>query len=434
MVTIQQCDALQILDSRGFPTIMVRVLLNDGSIGSASIPSGASTGTHEALERRDQDSKDHFGKSVHGCVESVKTEIDSALKGRSPFDQALIDQTLISLDGTKNKSRLGANTLLGVSLATARAAAASKQVELYSYLGGFGRAILPCPMFNVLNGGVHADNSIDFQEFMIRPHGAPSFQEAIRWAAEVYQTLKKILKKKGYSVSVGDEGGFAPNVTSNEECLDLLVDAICQAGYKPGSDISLSMDVAASELIDHASKLYIEPKKKARREKYEERSKEQQVAYIASLVKSYPIDSIEDALGEDDWAGWKLLQKKLGDRVQIVGDDLFVTNPDFLEKGIQEQAANAILIKLNQIGTLTETIDVIERAKRGGFGTIISHRSGETEDSFIADLAVAFRTGQIKTGAPCRSERTSKLNRLLLIEHLSKGTGAFVDGNRFSGR
>lgn len=429
MVTIQQCDALQILDSRGLPTIQVRVRLDDGTVGTASVPSGASTGTHEALEKRDNDQEKYLGKSVEECVQSVQTEINIALKGQSPFLQAAIDETLIALDGTPNKSRLGANALLGTSLAVARAAAASKKLELYEYLGGFGRVVLPCPMFNVINGGAHADNGLDFQEFMIRPHGAPSFKEAIRWASEVYQTLKKLLKKKGYAVNVGDEGGFAPDVHSNEECLELLVDAICQAGYKPGSDISLAMDCAASEFYDASTQKYIEKKAKAKGSSFQKRTSEQQVEYIASLMKSYPIDSVEDALSEDDWSGWAYLEKKLGNSMQIVGDDLFVTNPTFLERGIRERAANAILIKLNQIGTLTETIDVIEQAKRGGFSTVISHRSGETEDSFIADLAVAFRTGQIKTGAPCRSERTSKLNRLLLIEHLSLDTALFIDGN-----
>jgi len=430
MTTIEQIDALEVLDSRGLPTIMVRVLLDDGSVGSAMIPSGASTGTHEALEKRDGDAERYGGKGVLTCVQSVKTEIHQMLKGKSPFQQAVIDELLITLDGTENKSRLGANAILGTSLAVARAGAASKKIELYEYLGGFERVYLPCPMFNVINGGAHADNGLDFQEFMIRPHAATSFSEALRWGCEVYQTLKKLLKKKGYAVNVGDEGGFAPDVASNEECLDLLVDAICQAGYQPGSDISLALDCAASEFFDAKKKLYIEKKKKAKGKSFQERTPEEQIAYLSSLLKAYPIDSIEDGLAEEDWPSWHKMTKELSSKVQIVGDDIFVTNPRFLERGIEEKSANAILIKLNQIGTLTETIDVVESARRAGFRTVISHRSGETEDPFIADFAVALRTGQLKTGAPCRSERTAKFNRLLLIEHLSEGSARFIDSNR----
>jgi len=429
MTTIQQIDALEVLDSRGLPTLMVRVLLEDGSVGSALVPSGASTGSHEALEKRDGDGERYGGKGVLSCVQSVKTEIHHTLKGRSPFQQAVLDQLLITLDGTENKSRLGANALLGTSLAVARAAAVSKKVELYEYLGGFGRVYLPCPMFNVINGGAHADNGLDFQEFMIRPHAAPSFKEAMRWGCEVYQTLKKILKKKGYAVNVGDEGGFAPDISSNEECLEILVDAICQAGYQPGSEISLALDCAASEFFDAKKKLYVEKKKKMKGKSFQERTPEEQIAYLATLLKAYPIDSIEDGLSEEDWASWRKMTKQLSSKVQIVGDDIFVTNPQFLERGIEEKSANAILIKLNQIGTLTETLDVIERARRAGLRAVISHRSGETEDSFIADLAVAYRTGQLKSGAPCRSERTSKFNRLLLIEHLSEGSSRFIDSN-----
>ena len=429
MTTIQKCDALEVLDSRGFPTLLVRVLLDDGSVGSALVPSGASTGSHEALEKRDGDTTRFLGKGVLSCVEAVRTEIHHTLQGRSPFQQATIDELLIALDGTDNKSRLGANALLGTSMAVARAAAASKKVELYEYLGGCNRIYLPCPMFNVINGGAHADNGLDFQEFMIRPHAAPSFKEAIRWSCEVYQTLKKLLKKKGYAVNVGDEGGFAPDIGSNEECFEILVDAICQAGYQPGSEISLAIDCAASEFFDSKKKLYVEKKKKARGKPFEERTSEEQIAYLGTLLKSYPIDSIEDGLSEEDWASWKKMTKALSSKVQIVGDDIFVTNPQFLERGIEEKSANAILIKLNQIGTVTETIDVIERARRAGWRAVVSHRSGETEDSFIADLVVAFRTGQLKSGAPCRSERTSKFNRLLLIEYLSEGSSCFIDSN-----
>lgn len=430
MTTIESIRALEILDSRGLPTVAVRVQLKNGLQGCASVPSGASTGTYEAIERRDGDKKRYGGKGVRDVVASVNTEIHECLHGLNVLDQVDIDHRLISLDGTENKSRLGANAILGTSLACARAAASSLGLELYCYLGGVRPAIMPCPMFNVLNGGVHADNSIDFQEFMVRPHGASSFTEALRWGAEVYQSLKTILKRKGLIVSVGDEGGFAPNLRSDSEALDLLVDAITQAGYKPGADIAIGLDCAASELYDEKTKRYVEKKRKARNETFASRTTEEQIAYLQQLVRAYPIDSIEDGLAEQDWDGWKLLTKTMGSSIQIVGDDLFVTNPKFLERGIAEMSANAILIKLNQIGTLTETIQTVERARRIGWRTVVSHRSGETEDSFIADLTVALGCGQIKTGAPCRSERTAKYNRLLLIEDVEHGNSYFLDTNR----
>ena len=430
MTTIESIRGLEILDSRGHPTIAVRVRLANGIIGTAAVPSGASTGAYEAIERRDGNKKRYGGKGVCDVVTSVNTEINECLKGFSIFDQSAIDHRLITLDGTENKSRLGANGILGASLACARAAAHTLGLELYRYLGGAGQAIMPCPMFNVLNGGVHADNCIDFQEFMIRPHGAPSFAEALRWGVETYQSLRTILKRKGLTVSVGDEGGFAPNVRSDDEALDLLVDAITQAGYKPGSEISIGIDCAASELYDEKEKRYIEKKRRERKEEFKSRTTDEQIAYLQHLVSQYPIDSIEDGLSEKDWDGWQRLTKALGSSIQIVGDDLFVTNPKFLERGITEKSANAILIKLNQIGTLTETIQTIQRARRVGWRTVVSHRSGETEDTFIADLSVGLGCGQIKTGAPCRSERTAKYNRLLVIEDIEAGNSVFLDTNR----
>jgi enolase len=430
MTTIDSVRALEILDSRGFPTVCVRVRLANGVTGMASVPSGASTGSHEAIERRDGDKSRYHGKGVLGVVASVQSEINASLQGISVFDQAAIDARLIALDGTDNKSRLGANGILGTSLACARAAAMSLGVELYRYLGGVGQAIMPCPMFNVLNGGAHADNSIDFQEFMIRPHGASSFAEALRWGSEVYHTLRSILKRKNMVVNVGDEGGFAPNLRSDDEALDLLVDAITQSGFQPGVDISIGLDCAASELYDEHERRYIEKKRKARNERYATRTSDEQIAYLQKLVTTYPIDSIEDGLAEQDWEGWGRLMKALGSTIQIVGDDLFVTNQKFLERGIAEKSANAILIKLNQIGTLTETIQTIQRARRVGWRTVVSHRSGETEDSFIADLSVGLGCGQIKTGAPCRSERNAKYNRLLLIEDMEEGSSVFLDTNR----
>jgi enolase len=430
MTTIESIRALEILDSRGQPTIAVRVRLVNGIVGCAAVPSGASTGAYEAIERRDGNKKRYNGKGVRDVVTSVNTEIHECLKGFNIFDQPGIDNRLIALDSTENKSRLGANGILGASLACARAAAATLGIELYRYLGGAGPVIMPCPMFNVLNGGVHADNSIDFQEFMIRPHGAPSFAEALRWGVETYHSLRSILKKKGYTVSVGDEGGFAPNLRSDAEVLDTLVDAITQAGYKPGSEISIALDCAASELYDEKEKRYIEKKRRERKESFASRTSDEQIAYLQQLVNTYPIDSIEDGLSEKDWEGWQKLNSVVGSTIQIVGDDLFVTNPKFLERGITEKSANAILIKLNQIGTLTETLQTIQRARRVGWRTVVSHRSGETEDTFIADLSVGLGCGQIKTGAPCRSERTAKYNRLLFIEDCEAGNSVFIDTNR----
>jgi enolase len=409
--------------------VFVQVELENGIVGSASVPSGASTGSHEAIERRDGDKGRYLGKGVLEVVSSVNTEIDAALRGVELQDQAWVDDLLIALDGTDNKSRLGANALLGTSLAVARACAQSYGMELFRYIGGCGPVMMPCPMFNVVNGGAHADNSLDFQEFMIRPRGAASFSEGLRWVSEVYHTLKSILKKKGMSVSIGDEGGFAPNLQSDVEALDLLVDAITQAGYRPGADISIAMDCAASELYDEKERRYIEKKRQKRKEKFASRTTAEQISYLAQLVSQYPIDSIEDGLAENDWEGWRELNKELGSRIQIVGDDIFVTNQRFLERGIAEKSANAILIKLNQIGTLTETIKTIQTARRAGWRTVVSHRSGETEDSFIADLCVGLSCGQLKSGAPCRSERTAKYNRLLIIEDMAKTRALYLDTN-----
>ena len=430
MTAIESVLALEILDSRGNPTVGVRVTLANGVSSWAAVPSGASTGSHEALERRDGEKKRYGGKGVRDVVESVDTEVAECLRGIDVTEQVKIDHRLITLDGTKDKSRIGANGLLGASLACARTAAKALGVELYRYLGGAGPALLPCPMFNVLNGGVHADNSIDFQEFMIRPRGAPTFAEALRWGVEVYHSLRALLKRKGMSVNVGDEGGFAPNLRSDSEALDLLVDAISQAGYKPGVDVAIGIDCAASEMYDEKERRYIEKKRKARQETFASRTTDEQISYLQQLVQAYPIDSIEDGLSEQDWEGWKRLNKVLGASVQLVGDDIFVTNPVFLERGIAEASANAILIKLNQIGTLTETIQTIQRARRAGWRTVVSHRSAETEDTFIADLSVALGCGQIKTGAPCRSERTAKYNRLLYIEAVEEGNSSFLDTNR----
>jgi enolase len=429
MVEIVSLQGFEILDSRGNPTVTVRANLDNGVSAFAAVPSGASTGEHEAIEKRDGDKARYGGKGVLDVISSINGEISKVVHGMNPFDQVALDKRLIELDGTENKSRLGANAILGVSLAVARASAASLGLELYRYLGGVGPVIMPCPMFNVLNGGAHADNSLDFQEFMIRPHAASSFSEALRWGAEVYHVLKNILKRKGLVTAVGDEGGFAPNLGSDEEALDLLVEAITHAGYRPGAEISIAIDCAASELYDSKEKRYIEKKRKERKEHFKVRSSDEQIAYLQYLVDKYPIDSIEDGLSENDWHSWQRLEKTLGKSIQIVGDDIFVTNPKFLERGINEKTANAILIKLNQIGTLTETIEAVEKARRAGWRTVISHRSAETEDSFIADLSVALGCGQIKTGAPCRGERTAKYNRLLLIEQFEGGRSQYLDTN-----
>ena len=407
---ISSCHALEILDSRGNPTLDVTVISSDGFIGQASVPSGASTGEHEASELRDGDPKRYGGKGVLKAVANVNGPLNDAVKGMSLFNQKELDESMIYLDGTSNKGRLGANAILGISLAAAKCAAASKKMPLYRYLGGETATLLPCPMMNIINGGVHADSGLDFQEFMIRPIGAPSFREALRWGAEVFHTLKKILSKQNLSTSVGDEGGFAPAIQSNEEALELICEAIRQAGYTPGKEITLALDCAASEFYEDGS--YVEKKNKD----HKKRTFQEQTQYLASLSQKYPIDSIEDGLDQNDWTGWAYLTKHLGDKMQLVGDDIFVTNTKFLQRGIHEKIANAILIKVNQIGTLTETAAAISLAKANQYKTIISHRSGETEDTTIADLAVAFQTGQIKTGSLSRSERVAKYNRLLKIE------------------
>jgi len=417
MNKIKHIEALEILDSRGTPTIEVILKTDSGIITKAKIPSGASTGANEALELRDGDKKRYFGKGVLKAVKNVNTSISKLLLGKEVKDQETIDNLMIQADGTNNKSKFGANAILGVSLAVARAGAVSENMAIYEYLAKGKKPLLPCPMMNIINGGVHADSSLDFQEFMIRPRGAKNFKEALRWGAEVFHTLKKILKDKNYSTSVGDEGGFAPNLNSHEEALDLIVSAIKKSGYKPKEQISIALDPAASEFYDNKEKVYFELKKKLKNEKFKTKTPQEQIKYLEELTKKYPIDSIEDGLAESDWDGWIKLTKDLGEKIQLVGDDIFVTNPKFLKIGIEKKAANAILIKLNQIGTLTETLKTIEMAQKNGFNTVISHRSAETEDTFIADLAVATRAGQIKTGSLCRSERIAKYNRLLEIEN-----------------
>ncbi|MBM3467841.1 MAG: phosphopyruvate hydratase [Alphaproteobacteria bacterium] len=400
--------AREILDSRGFPTVEVDVLLSSGVVGRAAVPSGASTGTFEALERRDGDPKRYLGKGVMNAVNAVNTEIASAVQGSYAVDQRQIDQLMIELDGTENKSRLGANAILGTSLAVAKAAAAAQGLSFYRYLGGLDAHILPVPMMNIINGGAHADNPIDIQEFMISPVGASSFQEAVRFGAEVFHNLKSLLKKAGHNTNVGDEGGLAPALRSSREALDFILQAIDSAGYVAGKDIFIALDVAATEFYKDG--LY---HMSGEGKSY---TSEQMITYYEELLDQYPIISIEDGLSEEDWAGWKNLTTELGSRVQLVGDDLFVTNPHRLSKGIEMGAANAILIKLNQIGTLTETLDTIRMAKNAGYGIIISHRSGETEDTTIADLAVATNAGQIKTGSLSRSDRVAKYNQLMRIE------------------
>ncbi len=408
MSSIEQINAREILDSRGNPTVEVDVMLEDGSAGRAAVPSGASTGEHEAHELRDGD-KDRFGgKGVLDAVKNVQS-IEDDLLDMDATDQVLIDRVLCELDGTPNKSKLGANAILGVSLAVAKAAAESVGLPLYQYIGGVHARTLPVPMMNVLNGGSHADNNVDIQEFMIMPLGAPTFSEALRYGAQTFHTLKKLLNEKGLSTGVGDEGGFAPNLGSNREALDLLVQAIEKAGFKPGEEIAIALDPASSEF-------YNDGKYVLQAEGGEPWDAEQMVAFYADLVDNYPIVSIEDGLAEDDWAGWGKLYDKLGNRIQIVGDDLFVTNPERLSRGIEERCANSVLIKLNQIGTLSETLETIEIAKRASFTNVISHRSGETEDTTIASLAVATNAGQIKTGSLCRSDRIAKYNELLRIE------------------
>ena len=408
MSFITDVNAREILDSRGNPTVEVEVMLDDGAFGRAAVPSGASTGVHEAVELRDGDKGRYLGKGTTLAVNNVLEVIAPAIVGLCAFDQAGIDRLLIELDGTDNKGKLGANAILGVSLAVAKAAAASLGRPLYSYLGGVNAKTLPVPMMNILNGGQHADNNVDIQEFMVMPVGAADFAEALRMGTEIFHSLKAVLKDKGYVTSVGDEGGFAPNLASNEEALQIIVSAIERAGYRPGDDVRLALDVAASEMYEDGKyKLAGEGR---------EMTAEQMIDYYTDLLNKYPIISIEDGLAEDDWQGWRLLTEKLGGRVQLVGDDLFVTNTARLQQGIKGGAANSILIKVNQIGTLTETLDAIELAKRAGYTAVISHRSGETEDTTIADIAVAANAGQIKTGAPSRTDRVAKYNQLLRIE------------------
>ena len=417
MAVIEQVGAREILDSRGNPTVEVEVALDDGTLARAAVPSGASTGEHEAVELRDGDASRFGGKGVEKAVNAVLDEIGPELAGTEAVDQRIVDQKLVDLDGTPDKSRLGANAILGVSLAVAKAAAESSGLELFRYLGGPNAHVLPVPMMNIVNGGAHADSDVDIQEFMIAPIGAESFREALRWGAEVYHALKSVLKAKGLATGLGDEGGFAPNLPSNRDALDLIAQAVEKAGYKLGSDIGLALDVAATEFFADGAYTFEGTK----------RSAEQMTAYYTELVGSYPLVSIEDPLAEDDWEGWVALTAALGEKVQIVGDDLFVTNPERLEEGIDRRAANALLVKVNQIGTLSETLDAVTLAQTCGYKCMISHRSGETEDTTIADLAVATGAGQIKTGAPARSERVAKYNQLLRIEE------ALGDAARYAG-
>lgn len=423
MSRIVSIDALEVLDSRGNPTVEVEVVTELGGLGRAIVPSGASTGSHEAVELRDGGSR-YNGKGVEKTVEGINTILADELYGIDATDQLGIDQALIELDGTENKSKFGANAILGVSLAAAKAAADELGLPLYQYLGGPCARVLPAPMMNILNGGQHADNNVDIQEFMIMPLKAETFSQALQMGAEVYHALKSVLKDAGLSTAVGDEGGFAPNIESNEQALEYIVKGIEKAGYKPGEDIYLALDVAASELYDPTSKTYkLEGEGK-------EKTAQEMVDWYGELIEKYPIVSIEDGLNEDDWEGWAVLTKALGEKVQLVGDDLFVTNTKRLQRGIDDHVANSILVKLNQIGTLTETMAAIDLAHRHGMTAVISHRSGETEDATIADLAVAVGCGQIKTGAPCRSDRLAKYNELLRIEHELSGLGHYVGKER----
>ncbi|MCH8931442.1 MAG: phosphopyruvate hydratase [Nitrospinae bacterium] len=414
-------QARQILDSRGNPTVEVDVYLEDGLMGRAAVPSGASTGSREAIELRDGNPKVYMGKGVLKAVKNVNVKIAPELVGIEVTEQALIDKLMVEIDGSKNKSKLGANAMLGVSLAVAKAAAQDLDLPLFKYIGGTHACEMPVPMMNVLNGGVHADNNVDIQEFMIMPVGAKSFSDALRMGTEVFHHLKSVLKKKKYNTAVGDEGGFAPDLKSNAEAVEMLIQAVKNAGYKIGKDILLALDVAASELYSN-KKYTLAAEKKARL------SSGEMVAYLEKLVKKYPIVSVEDGLAENDWQGWKQLTDKLGDRVQLVGDDIFVTNTEILAKGIKEGIANSILIKVNQIGTLTETLAAVEMAQHAGYTAVISHRSGETEDTTIADIAVAVNAGQIKTGALCRTDRVAKYNQLLRIEEIL-GASAIYKGN-----
>ncbi len=421
MALIEDVDAREILDSRGNPTVEVEVLLDDGCTGRAAVPSGASTGAFEAVERRDGDKGRYGGKGVEQAVQAVLEEISEEVAGLDASDQRLVDQAMLDLDGTDNKARLGANAILGVSLAVARAAAESAGLPLFRYVGGPNAHLLPVPMLNILNGGAHAVGGVDIQEFMVAPIGAGSFREALRWGAETYHSLKSVLKGKGLATGLGDEGGFAPSLPTNREALELIATAVEQAGFRLGSDIALALDVAATEF--HADGSYTFEGKG--------RSSEELVEYYRELVDAFPLVSIEDPLSEDDWDGWQAITSALGDRVQIVGDDLFVTNPTRLRRGIESGAANALLVKVNQIGTLTETLDAVDLAHRSGYRTMMSHRSGETEDTTIADLAVAVGSGQIKTGAPARSERVAKYNQLLRIEELLDEAAVYAGSSAF---
>ncbi len=421
MASIEAVGAREILDSRGNPTVEVEVALDDGTIARAAVPSGASTGAFEAYEKRDGDKSRYLGKGVEKAVDAVIEEIQPKIVGFDASDQRLVDAEMMAVDGSKNKENLGANAILGVSLALAKAAADSAGLPLFRYVGGPNAHILPVPMMNILNGGAHADSNVDIQEFMIAPIGAPSFREALRWGAEVYHNLKKVLHDRGLSTGLGDEGGFAPNLESNRAALDLIVEAIEKTGLTPGKDVALALDVAATEFYKDGSYEFEGAKK----------SSDEMADYYAELVAAYPLVSIEDPMSEDDWAGWKTMTDKLGDKVQLVGDDLFVTNPERLQRGIDTRTANALLVKVNQIGSLTETLDAVELAHRNGYRCMMSHRSGETEDTTIADLAVATNCGQIKTGAPARSDRVAKYNQLLRIEEelddaaVYAGAGAF---------
>ncbi|MFD2918172.1 phosphopyruvate hydratase [Terrimonas rubra] len=423
MSYISEIFSRQILDSRGNPTVEVDVITDEGAIGRAAVPSGASTGVHEAVELRDNDKKKYVGKGVLKAVKNVNNIIAPALLGYDVADQTGIDQMMIELDGTENKGKLGANALLAVSMAVAKAAAEEASLPLYRYIGGTNAKTLPIPMMNILNGGAHADNKIDFQEFMIMPVGAPTFSEGLRWGVEIFHTLKTVLKKKGFSTNVGDEGGFAPNIQSNEEAIDTVMEAIQASGYKAGSQIVIAMDAANSELWDSKKKKYVFHKSDGK-----VLSSDQLVQYWEKWVKQYPIVSIEDGMAEDDWAGWKNLTDAIGSKCQLVGDDLFVTNVKRLQQGIDKNTANGLLVKVNQIGTITETIDAVSLAQTNGYNTIMSHRSGETEDTTIADLAVALNCGQIKTGSASRTDRIAKYNQLIRIEEQLGASAIYPKG------
>ena len=421
MASIEAVGAREILDSRGNPTVEVEVYLEDGTVARAAVPSGASTGAFEAVERRDGDKSRYDGKGVQGAIEAVIDVIAPEILTLDASEQRVIDEVLINLDGTTNKGKLGANAILGVSLAVAKAAADSAGLPLFRYLGGPNAHVLPVPMMNILNGGSHADTNVDIQEFMIAPVGASTFKEALRWGAEVYHTLKSVIKERGLSTGLGDEGGFAPSLESNAAALDLIMEAIEKAGYRPGEEIALALDVAATEFFSDGAYQF----------EGEARDTEYMINYYEGLLEKYPLVSIEDPLSEDEWDAWKLMTERLGDRLQIVGDDLFVTNPERLKKGIDTHTANALLVKVNQIGSLSETLDAIDLAHRAGFKTMTSHRSGETEDTTIADLAVATNSGQIKTGAPARSERVAKYNQLLRIEEELEDAAVYAGHSAF---